>query len=394
MNELIIIGCMNNYNELGMVRSFGVNHIKPIGILIGSENDWKHDWVRRSGYWKMVLYAKHVDEAIEILVRKFENEKEKPVVVTSMDIVMQKIDEQYEVLSQKFICSSFGKINNGINRYASKRIQYELTKSMGYNMLPTKVVELTDDRVTNFNREEIAFPVLLKPVQGGEGSKDDISIAKNKLELLKIYNKLKNKNYTRVLVQPYLDKRTEYVIQGAISPDNGFVSYTVLRNIRQWPNGYGVGSFSEYVVDLEIQDYVNGLMNNLIKKGYDGIIDIELFQDEQKNLYVNEFNWRSGGRNWISLDNEVYSSVWWYMNKIGCDVSTRKLINSRTGFVMYEINDFKHILNKSMGWKSWLNDVRKTTAFSAYFPKDIKPTIWIYSWVAKMILTGNVRKLI
>lgn len=34
MRKMIIIGSSNNFNELGLVRSFGVNGIKPYGIII------------------------------------------------------------------------------------------------------------------------------------------------------------------------------------------------------------------------------------------------------------------------------------------------------------------------------------------------------------------------
>ena len=39
MRKMIIIGSSNNFNELGLVRSFGVNGIKPYGIIIVIRNN-------------------------------------------------------------------------------------------------------------------------------------------------------------------------------------------------------------------------------------------------------------------------------------------------------------------------------------------------------------------
>lgn len=44
MRKMIIIGSSNNFNELGLVRSFGVNGIKPYGIIICKKKQWKKEF--------------------------------------------------------------------------------------------------------------------------------------------------------------------------------------------------------------------------------------------------------------------------------------------------------------------------------------------------------------
>lgn len=41
MRKIIIIESSNNFNELGLVRNFGVNKIKPYGIIICKKNKRK-----------------------------------------------------------------------------------------------------------------------------------------------------------------------------------------------------------------------------------------------------------------------------------------------------------------------------------------------------------------
>lgn len=371
MNEIIIIGG-SNYNELGLVRSFGENGIKPCGIIIGNRRDIKRASVYYSKYWKRIDIVSNEDDALVVLRSHYSGICEKPIIITTNDHIMQVFDSFYEILKNDFILSSFNQISNGINQYADKEKQATFAKEIGFHMLETQVLDLQIDSKVE---SPFVFPVFLKPVKGGEGSKYDISVAFCNSDFIHIVEKLRLKNYRRILVQPYLKNRKEYLITGAVSPRNSLVSFSVLQGIRQWPTTYGISSFSRLVTEKRIVEYASGLLKAVCFAGYDGPIDVELFETDDGKIYVNEFNWRSSGRNWVALYNGVYSTVWWAINHAGIDVSSKKLINDINGYAMYEFDDIRHCFHHNIQVKDWLVDYMHTGAFSARFFRDPVPVL-------------------
>ena len=213
MRKMIIIGSSNNFNELGLVRSFGVNGIKPYGIIICKKNKWNHDWLHLSKYWKKCYRVDSGKEAVDFLINQFSNEKEKPCVTTPVDYIVQMLDQRLDAISNKFIIQNINNKENEITYYSNKLRQAELTKYMGFNSLSSEIIILND-----FNEnKEIDFPIILKPAACGEGSKDDIVICKNMSEMSNSIGILKKKNYKRILCQKYLKNRTEIIAYGAIS---------------------------------------------------------------------------------------------------------------------------------------------------------------------------------
>lgn len=88
-NKVILIGG-NHHNGLGLARSFGVNGIKPYGIIVGEGAE--HGFVRKSKYWAKTWVIKSDDEIVEFLLNAFQNEKEKPVVIPYSDGAAEEIE--------------------------------------------------------------------------------------------------------------------------------------------------------------------------------------------------------------------------------------------------------------------------------------------------------------
>lgn len=380
-NKMIIIGSSNNYNELGLVRSFGVNGIRPYGIIICKSEKWKHDWLHRSKYWKKCWHVETAQDALEFLVKNFANEIEKPVVTTPVDYIMQMIDADYEEFSKKFIIQTMKKKKNGINNLANKLEQANFTKKLGFKTLPTKIVEIDSFFSKNINEE---FPVLLKPVAGGEGSKDDITICNTMKEYCEAIEMFKNKKYKRILCQKYLENRLEIVVYGALSKDADLCSYTIIKNIRQWPLSYGVGSFGEIVTDEKTIEFINKICVAVKDSGYDGPIDIEVFQDNDTNeFYISEYNWRPGGRNFTSLGTGVYSIVLWYWVKTGKKIKEFASANIKSCYTMNDATDINHVINKKISFRQWITDFRKSSCHALWNLHDMRPVFIPYISILK-----------
>lgn len=372
MRKMIIIGSSNNFNELGLVRSFGVNGITPYGIIICKKKQWKHDWLHLSRYWKKCYRVDSGKEAIDFLIKHFSDEKEKPCVTTPVDYIVQMIDENYGKLSSRFIFQNINNKEGEIIYYSNKLEQAELTRSLGFDSLSSEIIILNEFD----ENKKIDFPIILKPAACGEGSKDDIVICKNMSEMVIAIDKLKRKNYRRILCQKYLENRTEIIAYGAVSKKFELVSYTVLKNIRQWPESYGVGSYGVLVLDQQIQEFVNKFYNAIMQFGYDGPLDTDIFMDnDTRNIYVSEYNWRPGGRNYTSLGTEVYSIVLWYLLYNNIDISKYKVINKIGGYTMNDSTDFNHVINGKITLKQWRKEFKGSLAHALIFKNDIIPAI-------------------
>lgn len=372
MRKMIIIGSSNNFNELGLVRSFGVNGITPYGIIICKKKQWKHDWLHLSRYWKKCYRVDSGKEAIDFLIKHFSDEKEKPCVTTPVDYIVQMIDENYGKLSSRFIFQNINNKEGEIIYYSNKLEQAELTRSLGFDSLSSEIIILNEFD----ENKKIDFPIILKPAACGEGSKDDIVICRNMSDMTTAIDVLKKKNYRRILCQKYLENRTEILAYGAVSKKFDLVSYTVLKNIRQWPESYGVGSYGTLILDQHIQEFVNKFYHAIMQFGYDGPLDTEIFKDNDTgNLYVSEYNWRSGGRNYTSLGTGVYSIVLWYLLHNNIDISKYEIINKASGYTMTESTDFNHVINGKITLKQWKKEFKNAMAHALIFKGDIIPAI-------------------
>ncbi len=381
LNKVVLIG-VNNYNGLGLVRSFGENGIKPYGIMYGRDKD--NRYVEKSKHWEQVWHVNDAEDAVEALIDKFSHEEEKPIVISYTDKVMQLLDERYDELSDSFILPNINGKSNGINQFANKKEQSLLLEKCGYETICTKVLDLgkTEDISENL------FPIILKPVQGGEGEKLDIKICNDKETFDSAINLFRGKQYKRVLLQQYIKDRSEYVILGAVDGSSNFISFSILKNIRQYPKNFGVGCFSQYVTkknDPEVYEFSEGLLKQVVKLGYSGPIDIEVFKDNSGNLYVNEFNWRVSGRNFIALDTKVFSVVWWAKLKRGEKIPNENLINTKEGFTMKETEDIKNVLSKNLKLSIWLKDYKKSTGLAIKNKNDKKPSKVIYKHLLKKL---------
>ncbi|NLT15176.1 MAG: hypothetical protein GXY05_12620 [Clostridiales bacterium] len=378
-HKVVLVGSPN-YNGLGLVRSFGVNGIKPYGIVIG--RDSQKNYMEKSRYWAKTWHVDDAEDVMPLLRREFSSEEYRPVVFTWVDKMVQLFDAEYDTLSERFILPSFDSKQGLINHLLSKKEQTDFAESIGFKMLLTMVLQLPENK----DDKPSGYPVILKPVAGSEGEKRDIKICYDEQEYQKAIDIFVNKSYTRILRQPYLENRIEFVLLGAICPKEKYKSFTVLKNTRQWPVSFGIGCFSEYVTEPKVLDFADSLFTALIERGYDGPIDIELFQANDGTLYINEFNWRTSGRNFTALDTGVYSIVWWYMLKTGHSLPDGQLVNRRAGYTMKELEDFRHVMSKTLTLRQWLADRKKTTGFALWDKRDMRPARYQYRRMLKKLI--------
>lgn len=377
MNRVVLFG-EDHHNILGLVRDFGVNGVKPLGIIVSTKSDKLFSSL--SKYWEEVYCVDSEEDGIELLKNNFINKIKPTVVIASSDTAAAALDIHYDELNKNFILPGFD-VGGKVFELMNKERQVKYANEIGIETIASKIMILNNDY--EFSER---YPVILKPVVSVEGEKADIKICYTREEEESSVHFLVSRGYQRVLRQLYLVDKSEYVLTGAVMPILHKCNFSLVKNVRQWPMFSGTGSFSEFVTSESMLTFCNQVMEKIQKSGYSGLIDIEFFKTREGKIYLNEINWRSSGRNFISLYTEVHSAYWWYCAVINKNYDNGCMIPAKAGYTMNEIADVRHCFKRNISIIKWLLDVKRTNSFAVWNFQDMEP------FKAKII--GILRKVV
>lgn len=373
MNKVILIGG-SHHNGLGLVRSFGVNGIRPYGIIVcplGGDSYLTH-----SRYWEKTYCVASDEAAVDLLYKKFSGEKEKPVVIPWSDSTEYCIDSQLDKLKEYFILPSISGKQGAIVDLMDKQKQVEFCKKNGLNMAKSVIFDLDKEIVEC----DISYPVVIKPVVSAEGKKSDIRKCENIDELIACANKLKECGYKRLMVQEYIDFYREIELRGSTGVED---SYLICENIREWPIFGGTNSFSRVINDVNVTEYCMKVLAAIKQIGFSGSYDVEMFLCIDGRMYVNEFNWRNSGTSYFALGTECHYVVIWYLSL--CGLNTSNIVHTSTDtnqYAMNEATDLRHVVFGKLTLFKWLKDLWRTNSFALWFWRDPLPALYQYKHLA------------
>lgn len=377
-NKVILIGG-NHHNGLGLARSFGVNGIKPYGVIVGEGAE--HGFVRKSKYWAKTWAIKSDDEIVEFLLNAFQNEKEKPVVIPYSDGAAEEIDLNLDRLKEHFLLPSIGGQQGKIAELMDKQKQVEFAQTYGIPMAKSCVVDLNDIRLP----EDMIYPCIVKPVVSAEGEKSDIRKCDTETQTVAYLQELREKGYHRFLVQEYLIYDTEYLMVGSISGQNQ--CWFNSKKIRVWPVVGGSSSCLQVTSENNVQEFFDEVRNAFGQVGYDGIFDVEALRVGEK-IYLNEINWRNSGTIYSVFGSKVYYPVNWYYWKTG-NQPPKNFLQTCLDDTVYTIDeslDLRHVACGNITLRQWLNDKKKARAFAIWDATDLKPTMVQYFHLLKELI--------
>lgn len=374
-NKVILIGG-DHHNGLGLARSFGVNGIKPYGII---SNNQKKSFISKSRYWEKTWIVDNEKSAIKLLMQMFANEVVPPVIIPWSDSAAAEIDRNYDALRNSFIVPSLHQKEGAIIEMMDKKNQIDFLRKFNLPMAESFTVDLPFEG----DVDKLPYPCICKPVSSYEGNKTDIKKCDNQDSLSEYLNILFLKGYKRILIQEYVnfDKELEFV--GACCDDP---AYIISDNVREWPVIGGTNSFLHIIDDKDVHHVCKELLASLQKENYYGLFDIELFQVGNRIL-INEINWRNTGNSFFALGTGVHYAVIWYLNAIGVDSSNIKHHTLDTKqYAMNEATDLRHVVFKGLSFVLWLKDLRRTKSFALWYSRDLIPTIVRYCYLIKELV--------
>ncbi len=115
------------------------------------------------------------------------------------------------------------------------------------------------------------------------------------------------------------------------------------------------------------------------------MINIE-FLSVNKELYINEINWRNGGEVFTCMGTKVFSPLIWYWSVTGQSGKIQNIPLTTKDTSLYgmdERNDIAHVINLGLNsgrlsLREWVRDVKRSCSFSAWYKDDKLPALWGY----------------
>lgn len=381
MNKVVVIGGSGYHNSLGLARSFGINGISAYGILIGDKNNKWNNPCALSKYWKKTWIVDDEEEALILLEREFNHEKEKPVLVPSSDGAALVIDQHYNRLSQRYFIPGIKNQQGTISKLMNKYDQVQWARSLGLDIANAEVINI--NAISNIHTS-LRFPIILKPVLSAEGKKQDIRKCVDEDSFIEELTVLKKKGYQRILAQEYVNKDYEMELWGAVVQNSEKNPYLLSKHAREWPSVGGTVCYHEFITEPKMKKQAEDILNKIKACGYVGNIDIELFMVDGK-LMLNEVNFRNSGDIYASFTNRVYYPYYQYLDMLGMDISDFNMSYNNESTAMDENLDVRHFIFGNLSFISWLKDWKRCKDFSWYFKGDLKPAIARYFSVLFML---------
>ena len=366
MDKLIVIGS-DHYNTLWLVRSLGMSGFTPFVVIVSPKS---RSFVVKSIYCSDFIMTDSNDSLLSILLDR--KVYEKSVIFTSSDSIAEFLDNNLDLLSDKYILQHC--------KYKQGELSYWMNKN---NMLTMAskcglTIPLTNSYPTNepIDTSSILFPCLLKPELSAEASKDNFRICNNIVEFENAITEIKG-SCSQVIVQEYIKPEYEYLIYG-VSTDNEICLPGGLRKIHVCTSNNNLGMMSYACLSNEIPSQIGNFENirDFIKAiGYKGLFSVEFMVTRDKAYFL-EINLRNDGTCYITTQAGVNLPAIWAYSAMGLDAShLHRTFKRRYTYGMNEINYLKYTISLRHILRC-MKEISKVHAFSLIKLNDMRPVLF------------------
>lgn len=360
-HEFIVFGA-EHYNPLTVIRTLGREGICPVYIALKN----KGRIASLSKFVKRNHFVDSIEEGYQILLQRYGHEEgKKPFLITTDDDIQEYLDLRYDELRDRFIFFGAGQ-KGRVTEFMDKKNILDLAVKHGLKVLPTVVLKKGEAP------SDLQYPVLTKSISPNVGGwKSDVHICKDAEELKRAYDHILS---PRVLVQPYLDKKNEYCIDG-FSVDRGRRMFAPMAAMY---NYLLPGYYSPYMTfypfnDPYLMDACSGMLSEI---GFEGIFSIEFLIDRDDNYFFTEINFRNSPWNYADALLGMPLPVMWaesmLQGSISRDAMPDRIPDNFTA--MIEPVDYaKRVEGGMTGLGQWMMDFKSTQCPFYYDKEDPEP---------------------
>lgn len=382
MGELIIVG-VDHHNTLGVIESLGVKGIHS-DVIVFSSKKWSY--VLKSKYIHSGYICKSEKEVVDCLLLHFKSCHPKKAIIATSDNVANLLDKNYEVLEPYFYIPN-ALPPGTLSEKMSKVYMTSLAKKVGLNVPKSWMVE------HGIIPSGVEYPCITKAISSIDGSKDNISICRDKEDLKRF---LSNESHCDIIqIQKYIEKKFEFQFLGC-SLDHGNHIIIPGRTHIDRPNGMDNTfflSFKKY--EDEMEGTVSKVKQFIKETGYSGPFSVEFLRDKNDGKdYFTEMNFRNDG-NAVCVTkagmNIPYILYLYYTG--GGYLDEIKNASIHQVYLLPEFYYFKRMVAGEVGFKEWLSNVKRADICTTFFKEDKRPFAWFILQVFDHVL-DRLRKLI
>lgn len=359
MNKIIILG-NDHTNTLGLVQTLGRTGYYMIASVWGI----KTDLVMSSVYCKELYTGNTPQECIEKIINSSIATDGDPIpIIASCDDAALILEKNKERLKENYVFEHLTSAYT-ILKLAEKELQVKLASDAKFNIPKSWSMNLPGDIP-----DGITFPCIIKPLISCQGTKSDIHVCKDMVELQKNLSSLKVT--TKVMIQQYIERDYEISILGCGLKNGDAVIPCVENKLTLYPKYTGLECLAkmEPLEDTEIIASIKSLIKTI---GYVGPFSVEMMHCKMDNkFYFTEINLRNDGAN---------SFVYKYGVNIPL-IHVKDIMNEEfsldfttsPGYYIWDYHHFMSLLHRDISIKEWYRELKKSKGFLTYFPDDKKP---------------------
>lgn len=366
-NHPVIVFALEHYNPLGLIRSLGENGVNPIYICVLAKG--KHKSACLSKYISILHIVETVEEGFRLLIERYGNSAQKPLVLFSDDKSIGYFDFHYDEIKDKFIVFNAGE-QGRVNVFMDKNRILELAEKYGFKTLRHWVVD------RGIVPKDIKYPVITKDINSNSGAwKADVFICENEMELKNAYAKITS---PVVMLQKYIDKKNECALQGYVVNHGCDMHIVTAMTWKYLIKGYYSPFHDVYMYEDEESRIKLAKMFKEI--GFEGLFEVEFMIDQDGQYYFSEINFRASAWNYTGSCADMPISYLWVKGMLnGCvDSGDIKLFEPFTS--MSEVIDYgKRVDTGKISIAEWLRDFREAKCTYFYNKDDMAPFEMLYN---------------
>ena len=367
-------------NPLGTIQSLGQAGVYSIAVCWGE----KTGIVKSSKYTKEVYYGENAEACIDILLNCIlpENSNEIGVITPCCDEAAVVLDRHRQELTQKFKFEYSTKYS--LDELSEKNLQVELAKKAGLDI---------PECFTIYSFEDLPsappFPCILKPLVSMKGSKMDLRVCNNKVELEKNLKEILPHNQG-IILQRYIDKEYEYLVECCRYSDGTSVAPIIIKNTKLYPPKVGLSTFHEVIPfnDGELKRKIFRLLDEM---GYVGLVSVEFAKSKSDGkCYFFELNIRNDGYNPCATKSGANVNFAYCCDMLGLK---KPQLKPRHIYVVSEINHFISMIHRQTSLNEWVHELKIRNGFTWSYKNDRKPMIVLFKHVFAEVISSKLKRL-
>ncbi|MBQ3306671.1 MAG: ATP-grasp domain-containing protein [Bacilli bacterium] len=258
-------------------------------LLIGKDIDKIPKSVKSIKY----IYKSTTEkEIIELINQEFQEiDAEKVIIIPTSDYMESVLENNKELLDEKFIFPKTTKNGFDIIKLMNKATQKEFANKSGIDTITE--YSISEDIETSNLPKNIEYPVFVKPKLSIKGEKSIMKKCDDEQELKNHLSFVKNKYNCPVLIEKFVKIEKEYAILGCSYEDDIIIPGIIEKIAIAKGKSNGVTLKGKTMSLEKFRDLESKIKKFIKSLEFNGLFDIELYEQDGI-IYFNELNLRFG----------------------------------------------------------------------------------------------------